>query len=157
MRTLLVTLLLALVVPASALASRHDMGDGFLAVTSGKGMFVLSGRGSVLGHVDQGAVTITDLNPNDTSVPQVFGWETKTPQGPSTYVYSGTDIRFRFVGSRFRIAVVGAGVALSAVGQGRVTMRADDGRYALDGAALQPIPTPLFTGTFGLPPSLAGG
>lgn len=158
MRTLIVILLAAvLAAPAAAVAAVHDRGDGFVAVKDGKGMFVLNGKGSVLGRVDDGAITITDPNPFDPNRPQVYGWETKTMQGPGTTTYTGTNIRYRFVGTRFRVTVVGSGVAISAVGQGRLTMRAEDGQYALDGAGFQDVPTTFFSGSFGVAAPIVGG
>lgn len=158
MKRLLVILLVALAAPAAAVAAvaaPHDKTDGTLAVKDARGMIVIQARGTVLGRIDRGAVTITDMNPFDTNQPQVVGAESiqPDPTNTSATIYSGAGIRFRFVGAAYRITLVGRGIDIAAVGQGKVrfpvTGTANDGQFSLDGGPFQDVPALPFTGSFG--------
>lgn len=161
-KRLLLILLVALATPAVAVAGPRDRTDGTLAVRDARGMIVITARGTVLGRVDRGAVTITDLNPFDTNGPQVVGADDQQvdPNDPSTTTWSGTNMRFRFVGSSYKITLVGRGIDIAAVGQGRVRFpvsgTSNDGQFSLDGAPFQDVPALPFAGSFG-GPSIVGG
>lgn len=157
-KRLLVILLVALAAPAAAVAAvaaPHDKTDGTLAVKDARGMIVIQARGTVLGRIDRGAVTITDMNPFDTNQPQVVGAESiqPDPTNTSATIYSGAGIRFRFVGAAYKITLVGRGIDIAAVGQGKVrfpvTGTANDGQFSLDGGPFQDVPALPFTGSFG--------
>ncbi|MGZ4388581.1 MAG: hypothetical protein ACXVZL_04290 [Gaiellaceae bacterium] len=162
MKRLLVILLVALAAPAAAVAAPHDKTDGTLAVKGGKGMIVIQARGTVLGRIDSGAVTITDLNPFDSNLPQVVGAESVQPDPTNTTAtkYIGTGIRFRFVGAAYKITLVGRGIDIAAVGQGKVrfpvTGTANDGQFSLDGGPFQDVPALPFVGSFGGTASVGG-
>ena len=157
-KRLLVILLVALAAPAAAVAAvtaPHDKTDGTLAVKAARGMIVIQARGTVLGRIDNGVVTITDLNPFDTNLPQVVGAESVQPDAtnPSATTYKGTGIRFRFVGAAYKITLIGSGIDIAAVGKGKVrfpvTGTANDGQFSLDGGPFQDVPALPFTGSFG--------
>lgn len=147
--------LLVLALPATAFAVPRDRGDGTLVVRAATGKVAVTGaRGTVLGHLDRGQVLVYDRNPFDTAVPEVFGADKEVVKTAVLTVYTGTEIRFRFVGARgYSIRVVGTGIDLSAVGQGKITLvgagTLADGEYSVDGGAFEPLPETSFTGTFG--------
>ena len=147
--------LLALAVPATALAVPRDKGDGTLVVRGASGkVAVLGGKGTVLGHVDKGQLYVFDWHPFDNVEPEVFGADKTVEKTAQLTVYTGTKMRFRFVGARsYQLRIVGTGIDVSAVGQGRVVLSgsdaATDGQYSIDDDPFMPLPTTLFTGTFG--------
>lgn len=155
MRKLVVILLLvALAVPATALARTRDRGDGTLAVKDASATIQIFAKGSILGRIDSGSVVITDWNPNDASDPQVYGWERKADgKSDLTTIYKGKDIRFRFVAGRYTIRLVGTGIDLAAVGSGTIRLVGagtfDDGTYSLDGTPFKDVPEELLLGGFG--------
>lgn len=155
MRKLVVILLVALAVPAAAFARQKDRGDGTLAVKGASGTIEIKARGSILGRLDSGSLTITDWNPNDASDPQVIGADRMVNKTDLTTVYRGKGIRFRFVSGRYTIRIVGTGVDLAAVGSGTVRLTGagtlDDGVYALDGAPFKALPLLPTPGSFGTP------
>jgi hypothetical protein len=163
-RRLVLICLLALAVPATALALPHDKGDGTLVVRNASGkVSVLGAKGSVLGHVDKGQVYVYDWNPFDGKAPEVYGADKSVQRSPQLTVYSGTGIRFRFFGARsYSLRIVGSGIDVAAVGQGRVQLSGagtlDDGQYSIDGADFANMPSVLFSGTFGqvTAPALGG-
>ena len=164
-KRLLVILLVALAAPAAAVAAvsaPHDKTDGTLAVKNARGMIVIQARGTVLGRITSGAITITDVNPFDSNLPQVVGAESilPDPTNSSATVYSGTAIRFRFVGANYKIVLIGRGIDIAAVGQGRVRFPVagapNDGQFSLDGGPFQDVPALPFSGTFGLSTSIGG-
>jgi hypothetical protein len=122
-----------------ARASATDAGQ--LSVDGGKGLVVLDLRGSVLGRLAGGVVTVTDRTPNDPYMPIVVGRKlTQVKVGPRTTRYRGVGLRFRMLGGSNRIVIRGAGISLSAVGWGLVQLQADRtlptddaGVYSVDG------------------------
>ena len=128
------------VAPASA-TRRTAPTNGTLSVVRGKGFVMLEMRGSILGRLGSGTVTVTDQTPRDPYTATVGGKKLKqTPLGPRTTRYKGQALRFRMVGGSWRVVVRGSGIALSAVGRGAVTLQADRlnplddaGVYSLDG------------------------
>jgi hypothetical protein len=123
-------------------------GDGTLALHAGRGTFVLQPlRGSVIGRLDRGKLTIEALDIEGTG-PIVRGKYSTKVRG-TTLVYTGTNIRFRILGGRSAVRIDNAvGVELSVVGRGRVMLRGagfgelglSDGEYSLNGEALLPVP-----------------
>ena len=53
----------------AALADPAGASDGALAVKNADGRIIVNGRGGVIGRIDKGALTISDLNPDDGSGP----------------------------------------------------------------------------------------
>lgn len=123
-RIVFILFVLALAAPVLALAANRGFGDGTLSVADARGVVLIRARGGVIGQVDRGQVTITDLNPADDAEPIVSGDDSSRILGAAT-VYSGRDVRFRIVGGAFRILVRGAGIDLSAVGTGLVLLQGD--------------------------------
>ena len=115
--------------------------NGTLSVDHGKGTVVLDVRGSILGRLGSGVVTVTDETPRDPYTATVAGKKLKLLRlGPRTTRYRGQALRFRMVGGTWHVVVRGSGIALSAVGRGAVTLQAyrlnpldDAGVYSLDG------------------------
>jgi hypothetical protein len=145
MRTILALGVTALLfVPAAVSRAGHQQpSDGCLVVTDGNGVVVISGQGGLLGRVDQGTLTIEDLNPADTSKPKVFGYDTKQDLSKTKSQYSGVNnLRFRFSGGGpFHVVVEGIGIDLSAIGQGKALLNGADyrqngGSYSADAASL---------------------
>jgi hypothetical protein len=142
MRTLTLlscSLVLAGVIAVGARAA--GPGNGTLSVDHGKGLVMLEMRGSILGRLGIGAVTVTDLTPRDPFTATVVGRKLKEMQiGFRATRYHGQGLRFRLLGGSWRLVVRGSGIALSAVGRGAVTLQADRldplddaGVYSLDG------------------------
>jgi hypothetical protein len=169
-------ILLAVLFAAPAAASRlptTSAADGALSVSDGRGQVTLGGRtgmlGGVIGRLDSGCVSLTDLTPDDLSFPLVWGDDDPQVDLPRGGVkYCGVNVRFRLIGGRFRVTVTGRlgepgarGIDLSAVGVGEGTIVATDPRlpgvYSLDGddcrsprAVCKPLPlerTPFKLGT----------
>jgi hypothetical protein len=141
--------LVALLAAASAaVAGKTSPGDGTLALHGGRGTFLLQPlTGSVIGRLDRGKLTITDLDFAG-SGPIVRGKYTVRVRG-TMLVYSGKDIRFRILGGRSTVRIDNAvGVELSVVGRGRAMLKGagfeelglSDGEYSLNGDSLMPVP-----------------
>ena len=112
---------LALALPAVAAAVLLERGDGTLAVKSATGRITITAKGTILGRVDDGVVSVTDLSPGTPDDIQVFGSLQKpVVRGNGATVYRGTGLRFRIVGGWYSIVVTGVGINLSAVGSGTV-------------------------------------
>jgi hypothetical protein len=145
MRQLVVVVaLLALALPSASLAGKQDLSDGTLSVRDGRGIFLVSGKGGVIGSIRSGRVVITDPVSGDGTGPIVSGDDWHKYRTDTTTVYGGTRVRFRMIGGAFKIKVVGAGVNLSVVGRGTVTMTGagslDDGDYSVNGDPYTPVP-----------------
>ena len=96
-RVILLCLSLATLVAATAAgAARNPMEDGTLTVRDGRGTLTLKFRGSLIGRLNHGKLTVL-ASQYGTTTSVVRGWETRnySTQG---IVYSGSNIRFR-VGS----------------------------------------------------------
>jgi hypothetical protein len=154
-RTLLVTLLAALAVPASALAVQAAPGDGTLSVRDGDGTVQLELRGSILGRIGSGTLWIDDPKAGHCDGPLVWGAEGETAkldvakgEVQLRCVYTGTNIRFRLVGGDHDITIVkGRDAAISAVGRGRAFLKGrgaitdlPDGTYSIDGRDYLSLP-----------------
>jgi hypothetical protein len=152
---LLPVLLLALALPATALAQpaeRGDRGDGTLAIKNAVGQVIVKATGTALGRVDEGKIAVTDLTPNGSDEIVVLGSDTKPLVRPSgTVVYSGTSLRFRIVGGRYQIDVIGRGISVSAVGKGFVWAQGvSDGVFSVDGKPFKGVLPLMYSDAFGL-------
>jgi hypothetical protein len=152
-RLLVLTCLLALLVPAAS-AGNRQRADGTLSIRDGRGSVVVHARGAVIGQLTRlernGKLVIEDPVEGDGSDPRVVGadWARERPDGK--LVYGGKAIRFRLIGGRFVLRVTNAvGLQLSVVGRGRVTLDGagsledgvtSDGVYSLNGEELQSLP-----------------
>jgi hypothetical protein len=108
-----------LAVPAVAYAVQQA--EGRLSVSEGRGVVSMQGRGAMIGRLDRGSVTVTDLSPVDDSEPVVFGCDLEELRGAST-ICRGETIRFRLIGGMWRVTVRGVGIDVSAVGRGTVRL-----------------------------------
>ena len=159
-RLLLIPALLALTLPALAGARPTAPGDGTLTLKNASGKVVIQARGGVIGRFDQGALTVRDPNPDDELEAIVTGAASKRLVNDFVTVYSGKNIRFRFIGGRFKITLwkTTTGIDLSATGKGTVTLQAggslDDGTYSFNGE--KPKLLPLLEDEFPLGASASG-
>ena len=170
MRRLLVasTVLLALLAPAVAAAKIDGPNDGTLVVRNadnGDGIdqgarpvVTLVITGFVIGRVSgQGRIEIYDLDPTDTSTPEVTGagpgHDVTSKVGGATIdgtSWTGTTpFTFRAVDGTYRVVVYGSGVYLFASGQGKVWFTGQsasngspsaDGSYSLNGGDWNSLP-----------------
>lgn len=131
----LVTLacLLTAVAALAAAAGAAEPEVGYLSVERGRGSIVLEVRGSVLGRLANGTITVVDRTPSDPYVGSVTGRRIVVQRrlGPYKFMVRGQGLRFRMVGGGYRIAIRGGGIALSVVGRGNVTLDGDP-RWLLD-------------------------
>ena len=111
---LLCVLVFVLAVPAGWGAARPA---GSLSVENGRGSVVVTGKGIVIGRLDQGEVKIVDLSPLDQWSPRVNG----VPRGRTVWL-RGKDVNFYVPGGRYKITVRGEGFSISARGQGTVAL-----------------------------------
>jgi len=133
-----------------SVAAGADPDVGELSVERGKGIVTIELRGSVLGRLANGAITITDRTPGDPYLANVTGRRIVVQRrlGPSKVYIRGQGLRYRMVGGSFRIVIRGSGISVSAVGRGTVTLDGeprflddDVGVYSLDGAdcSIEPL------------------
>jgi len=145
-RLLLLPVLLALVLPAIAVARVGAPGDGTLIVKNGSGKVVIQAKGGVIGRFDEGKLIVRDPNPEDELEEVVTGADKAKDIDDFVTVYTGKNIRFRFIGGRFKITLGKAttGIDLSATGKGTVFMQGagtlDDGTYSFNGEKPKPLP-----------------
>jgi hypothetical protein len=152
MRRLLVpVLLLATAVPATASAERAGPPpDGTLAVRDGRGKVQMTVKGSLIGRLASGSITIEELAPDDDTEPVVRGYKTfKWGRNSNLRTYTGKNVRFRLIGGRYRVVLNGKGLFFSLVGKGRVTLNGNgsiedgvfyDGFYSLNGSEEESLP-----------------
>jgi hypothetical protein len=145
-RLLLLSALIALVVPAIAGARTDAPGDGALTLKDASGKVVIQAKGGVIGRFDEGAVIVRDPNPDDELEAVVTGADKTKSVDDFVTVYSGKNIRFRFIGGRFKVTLRKdtTGLDLSATGKGVVTLQGagtlDDGTYSFNGEKPKPLP-----------------
>jgi hypothetical protein len=137
-----------LVAATAAAAARGPMEDGTLTVRDGRGQLTLKFRGSLIGRLNRGKVTVT-ASSTGTTTAVVRGWETReaTPQGT---VYTGAGIRFRVADDRrVTVKLNGKGLNFSAVGRGDAYIDGIgnptagiffDGTYSLNSEAYKSLP-----------------
>jgi hypothetical protein len=145
MRRLLPILLgIALAAPLAALAQPAVPGDGSLSVRNADGHVRLLLRGAVIGKVENGRLTVIDPA-KDCDL--LLVWETDAPprewittDGETACTFTGTDLRFRFVGGLNELRAAGTGIYLSAVGKGSARLRGTSGTYSVDGGKYLDLP-----------------
>ena len=145
MRRLLPILLgIALAAPLAALAQPAVPGDGSLSVRNADGQVRMLLRGAVIGKVENGRLTVIDPA-RDCDL--LLVWETDAPprewtttDGETACTFTGTDLRFRFVGGLNELRVSGTGIYLSAVGKGSARLRGTAGTYSVDGGKYIDVP-----------------
>jgi hypothetical protein len=150
MRTsvLVVVLALLLAAPVAAAARPGDKNDGTFAVKNAVGQIMVNTKGSVLGRLDEGQLSIDDMSPGGGEI-QVQGWEKKWTKGGVQF-YKGDDIRFRILGGWYTLTVTGIGVNVSAVGRGTVQGQGiSEGLFSTDGSPFKPAPAVQYAGWFG--------
>jgi hypothetical protein len=102
---------------ATAGAVRPPVEDGTLSVRDGRATVTLRMKGSVIGRLAKGRLTVTDSPDGATII--VRGAEDEIPLSGRTTVYSGNNIRFRIADDRrFVVKVAAKGLNFSAVGRG---------------------------------------
>jgi hypothetical protein len=153
---ILATLAALLAAPVGTLAAHRGSGDGTVSLKNANGVFVISGKGAVIGQLDRGRVTIVDPISTDGPPAIVTGYEHSRDLTDKSALYAGTDVSFRMIGGTFKIQISGKGVDLSFVGRGVVTVvglgTADDGKYSVDGGDTYRA-TPLVLTTLNVPPA----
>jgi hypothetical protein len=143
---LIIPALVALALPAVAGAHTNAAGDGAMTLKDASGKVVIQAKGGVIGRFDQGALIVRDPKPEDEMEAVVTGADKTTPVDDFVTVYSGKNIRFRFIGGRFKITLRKdtTGIDLSATGKGTVTLQGagtlDDGTYAFNGDKPKELP-----------------
>jgi hypothetical protein len=139
----LIALASLFLLPAAAWAERVASGDGSLVIADASARMTVSGHGLIFGHIDHGSVTVVgDYKPdNQSALSSVSGAKLKVVNG--NVVYSGSDMRFFFPGGRYTLVIDGVGIDASVVGSGKFSAigkgLSDDGTFAVDGGAPQPI------------------
>jgi hypothetical protein len=139
----------SLAAAVGATAARPVAEDGTLTVRDGRGALLVRLKGSVIGRLAKGTLTVTDSADGATII--VRGAD-KPPRDVNdrTTVYTGTNIRFRVADDkRVAVRLDGKGINFSAVGRGNGWMDglgdpADgiffDGSYSLNGGPYHSIP-----------------
>jgi hypothetical protein len=134
-KALLLALLVVGALPVAAVAAVKASSP--LSISDGRGVVIIQGRGTVLGRVDRGTVTVTDRTPWDTSEPLTFNCDDELFHGTST-TCSGDKLRFRMIGGGWKIFIRGNGIDISAaVSKGSVSMDGDNkksGVFSVEGA-----------------------
>ncbi|HVD25717.1 MAG TPA: hypothetical protein VNB86_06945 [Gaiellaceae bacterium] len=147
-KVVLVCLSLATLVAATAAAAaRGPMEDGTLTVRDGRGQLTLKVRGSLIGRLNRGKITVSTSTGTTTAV--VRGWESRNFSAQGT-VYTGANIRFRVADDRrVTVKLNGKGLNFSAVGRGEAFIDGIgnpsagiffDGTYSLNGEAYKSLP-----------------
>ena len=94
--------------------------NGTLSVKDGWGMVYLSSRGTLIGRLGSGKITVTDPKPFDARKPLVLGATSiKRSRNRRTTTYTGRNLRLRSTGGFFHVRFQGRGIQLSAVGRGQ--------------------------------------
>ncbi len=107
----------ASLVAAAAAAGPPAMEDGTLSVRDGRATMLVRVKGSIIGRLAKGKLTVTDSATPATII--VRGWETKVPLPGRTTVYSGKGIRFRIAADRkVTVRLNGRGLNYTVVGRG---------------------------------------
>jgi hypothetical protein len=132
---LLVVLLIAVAVPGVVIAGEIGAGDGCLVVQNAKGVVTVNAKGTIVGRIDQGQVTVTDPVVGDGTV-RVTGYDEVERLSDTKKRYSGISVvRFRASG-RTTVRAEAIGIDLSAVGRGKVTLNSagffDPGTFSVD-------------------------
>ena len=123
--------------------------DGTLTVRDGRGVLVVRARGSIIGHLGKGTLSVTESADRRATIIVRGAERTRYPSATVT-LFSGTNIRFRIAHNRrLVVRLNGKRVNLSAVGRGDGWMDGlgdpaagifFDGSYSLNGEPYQSIP-----------------
>jgi hypothetical protein len=168
--------LVALAVPAAALAMAQSPGDGTLVIQNGSAprgtpVVTLVIHGAAIGQISgSGIIVIDDPTPGEDATPEVTGanWHRDVGTAGTATMWRGTggagsDFRFRAVGGTYKITIYGSGINLVASGHGTVVLAGSadmptrDGYYSLNGRDFQSLPaSPSKQLTIGISPSAAG-
>jgi hypothetical protein len=161
MRKVLLLVLLACLVAVPAVAFAAVADSSPLSISDGRGYVLLKGRGTVIGRVDRGTITVRDTTPLDTNEPLTFNCDDETFRGTAT-VCTGDRLRFRMIGGGWQISIKGVGISLSAaVSRGSVYLNGDTrkpGVYSVEGVDCRTeaelcVPLPLEATTIVLSPA----
>jgi hypothetical protein len=102
---------------AAAVPKRPPSQDGTLSVRDGRASVVMKMKGSIIGRLAKGSLTVTDPGADATVI--VRGAESERYPTEKTTVYAGKAIRFRVADDRrVTVKVTGKGINFSAVGRG---------------------------------------
>jgi hypothetical protein len=133
---------------AAVVPDRAPMQDGTLSVRDGRANIVLRMKGSVIGRLAKGTLTVTD--PDNGATVIVRGAENERNPTYKTTIYSGKAIRFRIADDRrLTVKVAGKGLNFSAVGRGEGWLDGwgapdegffFDGAYSLNGVDYPSLP-----------------
>ncbi len=151
-KLLLLSVLAATIVVGAATAAdgrpHPPVEEGTLSVRDGRAMIQLRMKGSVIGRLAKGSVTVTDSLAGTTMV-VVRGWDSRAVNGRTT-IYTGRGIRIRIADDRrFTVRISGKGINFSAVGIGEGWMDGFgdpdggifyDGTYSLNGVDHPTLP-----------------
>lgn len=114
-------------------------------------MVYLSSRGTLIGRLERGKITVTDPKPFDARRPLVLGaTSVRRTQNRKTTVYTGRNLRLRSTGGYFHVRFQGRGIQLSAVGRGQGLIeglpddptvgQSNDGVWSLNDAEYESLP-----------------
>ena len=140
----------SLAATAAADAARPRVEDGTLSVRDGRAAIQLRMKGSVIGRLAKGRLTVTG-SPAATTTAIVRGWESRQRDvNGRTVTYIGAGMRFRIADDkRFNVRLTGKGLNFSSVGRGDGWMDGwgdpsagvfFDGSYALNGVEFPSVP-----------------
>jgi hypothetical protein len=139
----------ALAAAAAVHAQRAPGENGTLSVRDGRATMLLRVKGSIIGRLAKGNITVTD-SPFDDATIVVWGEERERPLNARTTLYAGTNIRFRIADDRrISVKLAGKGLNFSVVGRGDGWMDGlgdpdggifFDGTYSLNGEPYHSIP-----------------
>jgi hypothetical protein len=156
-KTALLTMLLATLVPAAALAAVGIVGDGTLSVRSGDGLVRLDlDRGVAIGRIGSGTIELIEPTELDCATLRVWDdGERAVPferlltiDGEERFacVFRGVNMRFRLAagdGDVVRLQGRNIGLSVVGVGSGFIKGRKDsrpDGMWALNGEDYVSLP-----------------
>jgi hypothetical protein len=139
----------SLVAAVGATAARPVAEDGTLTVRDGRGTLVVRLKGSVIGRLAKGTLTVTD-SPDGATI--IVRGADKPPRliNDRITAYTGLNLRFRIADDkRVVVRLEGKGINFSAVGRGNGWMDGlgdpaggifFDGSYSLNGGPYHSIP-----------------
>lgn len=165
-----VSLLVALLVPAAAYAARTAPGDGTLSVRNGEGIINLNVRGVIIGRFDSGQLSVDVPKDGDCDALDVWGASRTRESVDELGVvfrchFIGRNVRFRFVGGQHvikigRVLTPARDVDLSVVGRGFAFLKGStsvlDGVYSPNGEPFQSMPDEGKGLTIGAPTAPGG-
>lgn len=139
----------SLTAAAAATAGPGPGEDGTLTVRAANGAIMLRVKGSIIGRMGRGTLTVTEPITDGATV-VVRGADRPPQVRGTTTVYTGTNIRFRIAhDKRINVKLNGKGINFSAVGRGEGWMDGAgdpaagiffDGSYSLNGQPYSSLP-----------------